>query len=184
MLIELTFPWWLTLNIFLLSALASYALIWKIKSDSDKERQRLTKKISDRTFEVMQQKWEMERQHRDIKTKTKEIHDNINYAKRIQAAMLPANEQIAKHFGHFFVLYKPKDVVSGDFYSLIETDDSLVIAVADCTGHGVSGAFMSMMGNALLERIVSERKISKPSDILHHLNNGIIESLGQDENEK
>src|SRR5438874_1931809 len=116
MLLSMMIPWWLALNIFLLLLLAVYFYIRKIRSDAEKEKERLTKKISDRTFEVMQQKWEMERQHRDIKVKTKEIHDNINYAKRIQAAMLPTREQIAKHFEHFFILYKPKDVVSGDFY--------------------------------------------------------------------
>ena len=176
-------PLWLFVNFILLFVLAGFVIVWKIRSSAEKEKERLTKKISSRTFEVMQQKWEMERQHRDIKDKTKEIHDNINYAKRIQAAMLPGREQIAKHFEHFFIFYKPKDVVSGDFYSFIETDNKCVLSVCDCTGHGVSGAFMSMLGCTLLERIAVERKIFKPSEILEHLNHGIIEALGQNENE-
>jgi len=183
MVLEIQIPVWMALNIFLLIVLVAIVLIMKIRRDAAKEKERLTKKISDRTFEVMQQKWEMERQNRDITMKSKEITDNINYAKRIQAAMLPGQEQIAKHFKQFFILYKPKDVVSGDFYSFIEAGDKCVITVADCTGHGVSGAFMSMTGSALLHRIISERKIIQPSEILNHLNTGIIESLGQNENE-
>ncbi|MBK5283860.1 MAG: hypothetical protein JJE25_00520, partial [Bacteroidia bacterium] len=112
-LFAIQIPGWLALNVFLLLSLVALLIILKIRSDAKKEKERLTKKISNRTFEVMQQKWEMERQHRDIKEKTKEIQDNINYAKRIQSSMLPGQEQIAKHFEQFFILYKPKDVVSG-----------------------------------------------------------------------
>jgi phosphoserine phosphatase RsbU/P len=78
------------------------------------------------------------------------------------------------------VLYKPKDVVSGDFYTFIQKDDFILIAAADCTGHGVPGAFMSMIGNEQLSKIISEKGITTPSDILNELHNGVRKALKQD----
>ena len=78
-----------------------------------------------------------------MKKKNKNITDSINYAKRIQTALLPFSQRIGKELEDFFIYYNPKDIVSGDFYWFSESKDKVVIAVADCTGHGIPGAFMS-----------------------------------------
>jgi serine phosphatase RsbU (regulator of sigma subunit) len=128
----------------------------------------------------------------EIITKNKEITDSINYAKRIQEAILPGTDAFRKLFPKAFILYHPKDIVSGDFYwfadinakSKIQSDDNdIFVAVADCTGHGVPGAFMCMIGTALLNQIVQETNDFRPSNILENLHNGIRESLKQQENE-
>ena len=107
------------------------------------------------------------------------ITESINYAKRIQTAILPPDELIKKHLPDSFVLFKPKDIVSGDFYwSAIKGDIGMISAI-DCTGHGVPGAFMSMIGNQLLTEIVNEKGITKPSEVLKQLHAGVIRSLHQ-----
>jgi len=132
----------------------------------------LERKVTDRTMEVMRQK-------EVIVTKNKEIIDNLQYAKRIQSAILPDPELIRKVFREFFVLYLPRDIVSGDFYSFIHRDDQALLAAADCTGHGVSGAFMSMIGSSLFHQLVNERSMTNPAQILEQLNKEIIRSLRQ-----
>lgn len=115
-----------------------------------------------------------------IEEKNKDITDSINYARRIQTAILPSLEQISQHLPDSFILYQPKDIVSGDFYWFTEKDDLLLIAVADCTGHGVPGAFMSMIGNDLLTQIVIEKGITQPHSILTQLHDGVKTALKQD----
>jgi len=114
-----------------------------------------------------------------IEEKNKNILDSINYAKRIQQAILPGDEEIKKAFPDSFILYKPKDVVSGDFYWFAQRDEKKLIAAVDCTGHGVPGAFMSMIGSALLNEIVNEKNISEAGKILNILRESIIRSLKQ-----
>jgi tetratricopeptide (TPR) repeat protein len=114
-----------------------------------------------------------------VEEKNKDITDSINYAKRIQEAILPANELRKRLFPESFILFKPKDIVSGDFYWFSEKNGMKIIAAADCTGHGVPGAFMSMIGNAFLNEIVNERGITSPSEILNRLREMIISSLKQ-----
>jgi serine phosphatase RsbU (regulator of sigma subunit) len=127
-------------------------------------------------------KKEIQESHELIDEKNRSIIESINYAKKIQNAILPPIHLIKKYLPNSFVLYKPKDIVSGDFYFFQTTDDEDVfyIAVADCTGHGVPGALMSMIGHDLLKNIITEKKIVMPHDILLHLNNGISEILKQD----
>ncbi|MCE9540858.1 MAG: SpoIIE family protein phosphatase, partial [Bacteroidetes bacterium] len=101
------------------------------------------------------------------------------YAKLIQEAILPPKELKYRLFPHAFVLYLPKDIVSGDFYWFTEKNKMKLIATVDCTGHGVPGAFMSMIGNALLNEIINEKGITSPSEILIQLRVKIIDSLKQ-----
>lgn len=115
-----------------------------------------------------------------ISQKNKDILDSINYAKRIQSAILAPKEEIFATFKDAFILYKPKDIVSGDFYYFSKVDNHGIIAAADCTGHGVPGALMSMIGNDLLNHVTRERKTTKPSDILDLLHKGITNVLKQD----
>jgi PAS domain S-box-containing protein len=119
-----------------------------------------------------------------IHVKNNHINGSIRYAQTIQKAILPSQRLIEKYF-ESFVIFRPKDVVSGDFYWFSEVIENgktkLFIAVVDCTGHGVPGAFMSMIGNRLLNEIVNEKKIYAPSLILEQLNNGVIKALKQNE---
>jgi serine phosphatase RsbU (regulator of sigma subunit) len=135
----------------------------------------LTELVNIRTAEVI-------RQSQVIAEKNKELTDSLNYAKRLQAAILPKRDAIHRAFPDSFIVYQPKDIVSGDFYSFEIQEGREIIAAADCTGHGVSGAIMSMIGHALLKQIVAEKKITDPSQILHRLNEGVIEALKQSEN--
>lgn len=127
--------------------------------------------------EINEQRLKLERQNKEIKA-------SIRYAQTIQQAMLPASTEIEKYFEPF-ILYKPKDIVSGDFYWFsalnFEKTGTLYFAVVDCTGHGVPGAFMSMIGNRLINEIVTEKKITVPSIVLTTLNDLIRTALRQEE---
>ena len=119
-----------------------------------------------------------ENQRDQIAYQKKHITDSIHYAKRIQTALLPSLELFSDRIEHF-VLYKPRDIVSGDFYWVSTGEDRQVIIAADCTGHGVPGAFMSMLGISLLNEIVNNKGIMHPDEILNALRSNIIESLKQ-----
>lgn len=167
-----------------------YAQITEIKSLLDKtiiqenERKRilenqkadLERMVSIRTEEVEKQKAELEQKNRDIL-------DNLIYAKRIQDAILPDERLIKQSLKESFIIYYPKDIVSGDFYTYSHQHGKILISAADCTGHGVTGAFMSMIGSSLLNQIINEGRIISPDLILNQLNSGIIESLKQSNSE-
>ena len=130
--------------------------------------------VAERTKEISHQRDEI------LEQKT-EIEDSINYAVRIQEAMLPFQEDIFKSFPEHFVLFKPKDVVSGDFYWHTVKGSHHILVCADCTGHGVPGAFMSMVGSDKLSHAVSEYGLTMPNDLLSFVNQGIKTALKQDE---
>ncbi len=117
--------------------------------------------------------------NKDLEKKNVLITDNITYAKRIQDAILPSEKLIKTYLPDSFLFFKPRDIVSGDFYWFSEQDGKLFIAVIDCTGHGVPGAFMSMIGNTLLNEIVNNKKVYSPAKILEELNTGVVYSLKQ-----
>jgi PAS domain S-box-containing protein len=119
----------------------------------------------------------------DIQNKNKKINDSINYAKRIQNAILPNNEVIHKILPDSFILYKPKDVVSGDFPWYVKIGDEIYLAAVDCTGHGVPGALLSLIGYFLLNDIVRSRKITDPGLILDQLDEGVTSTLRQDQDD-
>ncbi|MGZ3901159.1 MAG: tetratricopeptide repeat protein, partial [Bacteroidia bacterium] len=136
------------------------------------QKRKVNNLISSQKLEVEKQKWIVEKNQ-------KQIIDSINYARRIQTSMLPNESILKKAFPQSFVLYKPKDIVSGDFYwfySIPGTSQS-VIVLADCTGHGVPGAFLSMVGTTLLNEIVCHKNISDPAGILKALNSGLTSTL-------
>jgi serine phosphatase RsbU (regulator of sigma subunit) len=174
-------PWDLLLIIILFVIIGNFFFIkWRDKK-FQYEKQVLEEKISIRTVEVLQQKFELEKKNELIAEKNKEMTDSLNYAKRIQAAILPKTELIHAEF-ESFILYLPKDIVSGDFYSFSKKNEKILVAAADCTGHGVAGAIMSMIGSSLINQIVNEKGITDPAEILNQLNLGIIDSLRQAEN--
>lgn len=115
----------------------------------------------------------------ELEDKNKKISDSINYAVKIQSAILPSIDEIKKHLDSF-ILFKPKDKVSGDYYWFEEVDNKIIVAAIDCTGHGVPGAFMSMIGNVLMNTIILERKITSPKNILESLNLELQTALRQD----
>ncbi len=123
----------------------------------------------------------LEQQKNEIEFQKKEIQDSINYAQNIQASILPETRELEKHFGEMFVFYKPKDVVSGDFFWHACVQDKILIAAADCTGHGVPGAFMSMIGSYELNNSVQERGLYDPAKILEHINSSLKKRLKQNE---
>lgn len=137
-------------------------------------------KVTERTKEVNAQKEELERSHELIQQKNDDMIASINYARRIQDAFLPSLSQITKTFPKSFVYYKPKDIVSGDFYWFSRRLSKTIIAAADCTGHGIPGAFMTIMANTLLRQIVELEGIFKPDQILYHLNLRVRVALQQE----
>ncbi|WP_375563194.1 PP2C family protein-serine/threonine phosphatase [Bernardetia sp. OM2101] len=108
-----------------------------------------------------------------LKFQNKQIQSSIRYAERIQSAILPSSNYLSELLPKHFVFYKPKDVVSGDFYWCRNENNKTIIAVADCTGHGVPGAFMSLIGHQLLNRAVVDKKIYSPEKILTNINRAI-----------
>ena len=124
----------------------------------------------------------IEQQGEVLKKANTAIHSSIRYAKRIQNAILPPTSVINGIVAESFIFYKPRDIVSGDFYWFASSENKRFIAAVDCTGHGVPGGFMSMIGNQLLNEIVFRRGISRPDLILDALNTGIVATLRQDRN--
>lgn len=114
-----------------------------------------------------------------IQEKNEHIHHSINYAKRIQTAILPTCGILENNFADFFIFNKAVDVVSGDFYYFHETETEIIIAVADCTGHGIPGGFMTMLGHAFLDNIINTATVDTTGEILDRLRSVIIKSLNQ-----
>ncbi|MBA3664338.1 MAG: tetratricopeptide repeat protein [Bacteroidetes bacterium] len=142
------------------------------------QKKKVNSVISAQKIEVEKQKWIVEKNQ-------KQIIDSINYAKRIQSSMLPNQAILKKAFNESFIFYKPKDIVSGDFYwfySIPGTSESIIV-LADCTGHGVPGAFLSMVGTTLLTEIVCHKHISDPAEIIKALNTGLTSTLISKEQE-
>lgn len=145
------------------------------------------KRLEEQNLEIESQKKEIEHQ-RDLSNKQKQkLTDSIQYAQRIQNAVLPPLSTLSGLVSDSFVLFRPRDIVSGDFYYFTEKEGILIIAAADCTGHGVPGAFMSMLGVAYLNEIVNKMAINKhirsfhANEVLNQLRENIIRSLHQEE---
>ncbi len=172
-------PWYLTKLAIVIYAILFGLLMWLIiimyTKKLIRDKQNLEKIVEERTTEIRQQS-------QLIMAQNKSITDSINYAKHIQRAMLPLDEKIAGALPNHFILFRPKDIVSGDYYWFAETDKYIIITAADCTGHGVPGAFMSMIGSQILTEIVGEG-ITSPDLILTNQNRRIRKALKQDTTE-
>ncbi|HRP61164.1 MAG TPA: SpoIIE family protein phosphatase, partial [Vicingus sp.] len=125
---------------------------------------------------LQEAQFEIEKQSKLLELKNEQIIDSIDYAKRIQSAVFPAKSFLDKIMPKHFIFFKPKDIVSGDFYWVNEKDDELLFAVADCTGHGVPGAFMSIISINILNNIISDGFVS-PEKILHELGRRLVKNL-------
>ncbi len=165
-------PVYLTMWFIILCIVALLTTIYLIITMRERtlrrEKELLEKKVEERTAEVVSKSLELEEKNRDTTA-------SIRYAERIQAAMLPPEN----FFNDTFVLFMPRDIVSGDFYWMHDSGFRQYIAAVDCTGHGVPGAFMSIIGHNSLNKIVRESGISRPSEILDHLNIEVVHALLQ-----
>jgi serine phosphatase RsbU (regulator of sigma subunit) len=163
----------------LLSFLAYYIYRgYKIKREANIKLEEKNRTITAQKEEIEVQR-DLARTQRDqIAYQKKHITDSIMYAKRIQTALLPALELFSDDLEHF-VLYRPLDIVSGDFYWVSRRDDLHIVIAADCTGHGVPGAFMSMLGVTMLNEIVNGKGVTQPDKILNMLRAEIVKSLKQ-----
>jgi serine phosphatase RsbU (regulator of sigma subunit) len=183
-------PWYRTyfayFGYIILLVVVVYFIIKFYTRKLELDKIRLEGIVVERTAEVVKQKDEVERQ-KDVVMQQKEhiehIHhelkDSIFYAERIQKAILPHKDYAEENMDDHFILFKPKDIVSGDFYFANKYENTLIFAAADCTGHGVPGAFMSMLGVAFLNEIVNERIAKNSGQILDALRQNIIKSLQQ-----
>ncbi len=140
-----------------------------------------------KSYELLSQKTAIiEANAHQLAEQNSDITASINYAKRIQEAILPTLENIKMAIPQSFILFKPRDIVSGDFYWFanlkeLTGEDTVILAAVDCTGHGVPGAFMSMIGNTFLNQIVNENRVFRPDEVLNQLHNSIEQALKQRE---
>ncbi|HTF04120.1 MAG TPA: tetratricopeptide repeat protein [Bacteroidia bacterium] len=165
---ERTKAWFLVFGLIGVVALAVY--IWI----SDRKTKRTNILLEAQKSEIAEKKKIVEEQHRDIV-------DSVNYALRIQQAVLPSRTEMKNLFPESFLIYKPRDIVSGDFWWMTEKAGMKVIVVADCTGHGVPGAFMSLIGTSLLNEIINEKGITTPDLVLNMLSEKVVKALHQNE---
>jgi serine phosphatase RsbU (regulator of sigma subunit)/Tfp pilus assembly protein PilF len=142
-------------------------------------KQKAHKELEAVNLDILQKKKEIEKQRDEIELKNKDITDSIRYAKRIQQAILPPAALVKTLIPQSFILYKPKDIVSGDFYWMESYGHQVLFAACDCTGHGVPGALMSVVGYNLLNQAVHNHGIVRPSLILAELNKGVSKALRQ-----
>lgn len=162
-------PWYATLAAIIIYILLAILLVLGIirfyTRRLKNENIRLERLVKQRTAEVVRQKEELE--------------SSIHYASRIQRALLPSEKLLAEATSNYFILFKPRDIVSGDFYWISKKADRLFVVAADCTGHGVPGAFMSLLGISFLDEIINKLAFSKASMILNELRKQVIGSLKQ-----
>ena len=200
-------PWYrstLAIIIYLLIVFVIVYIVIKVRERNLRiQTETLEIKVVERTAEVEQQKSEilgknhalenqnaeieaqrdmLANQHQRISKQNKQITDSIQYAKRIQSAVLPSSKVLSDENLDHFVIFHPKDIVSGDFYWFRKTNNYMLMAVVDCTGHGVPGAFMSMLGNSFLNEIANRREIVKADQVLAEMRMHILDALTQSGN--
>ncbi|MEO6304128.1 MAG: SpoIIE family protein phosphatase [Bacteroidia bacterium] len=135
--------------------------------------------LQEKNDAIATQKNEIEEKREELQHKNKEITDSINYAKRIQGSVLPSQKLAKNLLPNSFIYFQPKDIVSGDFYWIVQNNNYIYYAVADCTGHGVPGAMMSMLGTSLLNQIVLNSKLESPAAILKELHFHVVKTLNE-----
>ena len=155
----------------------------KMRSELDENERFLEAKVVERTEEVVKQKEEIETKNEILEVLYKQVTDSIRYAKRIQEAILPPQSILRIILPNSFILYKPKDIVSGDFYWVEQKNGKTLFSAVDCTGHGVPGAFMSIVAYNILKYVVNNNNETQPARILDALNIGVSETLHQSNSE-
>ena len=175
--ITITPPWWKTKLFYTVCIATLFMLLfilirWRERK-LQTEKKDLKQKIEIATSEIRLQK-------EVIEDKNKEVLDSIHYARRIQQALLASDNLLGANLPEYFVLHKPKDIVSGDFYWATRTAVDFYLCIADCTGHGVPGAFMSLLNISFLNEAINEKSMLKPEKVLDHVRNRVIRSLSLD----
>jgi serine phosphatase RsbU (regulator of sigma subunit)/tetratricopeptide (TPR) repeat protein len=175
---------WLGILMVLVAVIILISLISSRKknqklAESKKQIEKINSDLEFKNTEVLKQNEQILKQKDIIEQKNQSITDSIQYASRIQTAVLPPIDFISEWDIDNFILFKPKDIVSGDFYWGLKKDDKVIVAAGDCTGHGVPGAFMSMLGHAFLDEIVNTKKIENAATVLDLLRVEIINALKQ-----
>ena len=148
----------------------------KYSKEQDKLNQKFfaqTLELDQRNIEINSYSNKLEKQKKEIEETHKNLTDSINYAETIQSALLPKKKQLSTILDDYFIIFKPKQVVSGDFYYATKVDNHIVFAVADCTGHGVPGGFLTMLGITYISEIVHKKEIKTPADTLEALRSNI-----------
>jgi ligand-binding sensor domain-containing protein/serine phosphatase RsbU (regulator of sigma subunit) len=168
--------WWFYVSVTIIGLIIMFSYIKIRERQLITEKKILEEKVRERTAEVVEKNIELDEKNKDITA-------SIRYAKRIQDAILPPDEYVKKYLPKTFILFKPKDIVSGDFYWLQDKKDQILFAAVDCTGHGVPGAFMSIVGHNAIDQIVKDQGLTKPSDILDALNKSVSDTLRQSNSE-
>ena len=187
------FTWWFITSLILLILFGVYSFIKYRTAKLERDKDILEEEVRKRTREIQMQKEEIETQRDEIEAQhhyvsmqrdqianqNRDIKASIEYASRIQQAMLPSVELISENFDEHFIFFNPKDIVSGDFYYFNQHNNKIIMAAADCTGHGVPGAIMSMLGLTLLNDVVNDLDNLSAGKILNELRIRIKDSLKQ-----
>lgn len=168
-------PFWRTIYAYISYVLLAFFIVYYIFTLRTRKLRNANQALRVKQMAAL----EIAKQKEELSIKNKNITDSINYAKRIQEAMMPSEFLFKKLLPQSFILYKPKDIVSGDFYWVAEKNNKIFVAAVDCTGHGVPGAFMSIIGFDLLRNITKDQGIENPAQILNQLNNGVIETFSK-----
>jgi serine phosphatase RsbU (regulator of sigma subunit) len=175
-------PWFYIISIIIGLSII-YAFVKTREQRLQKSRQRLKEEVANRTRELQEEKEKLQVAYSEIDEKNKDITDSIHYAKRIQQAILPSDSGVKQLLPDSFIFYKPKDIVSGDFYWMEQWGPQTLIAAVDCTGHGVPGAFMSIVAHNILTQAVNVLGLSKPALILNETNTQLTKKLNQNSEE-
>ncbi len=191
-------PFYETIWFYMLCGIAFLYLVYLVikfrERNLQREKEILEQKVRERTQQIEEQKEEIEAQRDDLAEKNvqiqlqsnkiseqnREITDSIRYAKRLQTAVMPDNEIMGNLLSDYFVVFRPKDIVSGDFYWINKKNDKVMVAVADCTGHGVPGGFLSMLGMSLLNEISAIDKDFKANEFLNILRARVKSTLNKE----
>ena len=163
--------WFISLSIFII-ALSIFIYIRMSLAKLRKDKHILEATVTERTAEIVAQKDIIEEKNRDIT-------DSINYAQRIQKALLPSDKKLSSYFDDYFVLFRPKDIVSGDFYWANKLNNKILFTAADCTGHGVPGSIMSIIGNNGLENVIKNNSNISASEVLEQHTDFVINTFKQ-----
>jgi len=168
-----------TLRNALIAGLLAFILVIAVVVYAYIQKRRDNQKIWDQNAQIREANEELTTLNEAISRQNREIMDSISYAQRIQSAMMPPEGYFNELLDEAFILYKPRDIVSGDFFWIKQVNQFIILAAADCTGHGVPGAFMSLLGISYLNEIVSRREITEASQVLNELRRQIKNSLRQ-----
>jgi hypothetical protein len=170
-IIQITPPWWRTtvayISYIVIAIVGVFAFMKIREQKFIAEKRILEEKVNERTYEIMMQNEKIQKQSDRIAKQHKRITDSIHYARRIQTALLPSEEHIQDVFPSHFVLWLPRDIVSGDFFWITNENNLTIAVAADCTGHGVPGAFMSMLGIAFLNELINKEGLFETDEILN-----------------